>query len=126
MIELKITANSVEELNTKLVGILNNGGASALIKEEVSAPETVTSAPKKSRKSATKSVEEKAAETPTEADAPALTIEEIRGKVRDAVKEKGKDFIKEKLSEFNVSKVTDLPEEDYAKFYKELEDALNE
>lgn len=126
MIELKITANSVEELNTKLVGILNIGGASTVVKEEVSVPETVTAAPKKQRKPATKPVEEKSSETPTEADAPALTIEEIRGKVRDAVTAKGKDFIKEKLAEFNVSKVTNLPEEDYAKFYKELEDALNE
>lgn len=126
MIELKITANSVEELNTKLVGILNNGGASTVVKEEVVVSETVTTAPKKQRKQVTKPVEEKSPETPTEADAPTLTIEEIRGKVRDAVTAKGKDFIKEKLAEFNVSKVTDLPEEDYAKFYKELEDALNE
>ena len=62
-------------------------------------------------------------EVPKEEPAKKYTTEEIRAAGADYIKRKGKPAFKVLLTQYNINKLTELPEEKYADFMEDVNNA---
>lgn len=62
-------------------------------------------------------------EAPKEEPAKKYTTEEIRAAGADFIKRKGKPAFKVLLTQYNINKLTELPEEKYADFMEDCDNA---
>lgn len=62
-------------------------------------------------------------EAPKEEPAKKYTTEEIRAAGADYIKRKGKPAFKVLLTQYNINKLTELPEEKYADFMEDCDNA---
>lgn len=65
----------------------------------------------------------KVEEEPKEEPAKKYTTEEIRAAGADFIKRKGKPAFKVLLTQYNINKLTELPEEKYADFMEDCDNA---
>ena len=110
--ELKVIAESKEELLALLVGVEKDTTKKEALKKEEPKPEPKKEAPNKA--------EPKKAEEPL----PCYTLEAVQKAFGDLAKAGMKADLKELLSRHGVKKVSELPSDEYGNIMDELEEIL--